>query len=348
MPATIIDVAKKAKVSVATVSRVINRSTIVKEETRQRVLRAIEECGYTYNAIARSLSTRKSVTIGVIVPAITNPVFAQSTRGIQDFANSCGYSIILGNSDYLSEVEDRLLKVLKEKRVEGIILTCSNIRHEYIQRLKHFNLPFVLLYNTLFDKELNFVTIDNYKAAYEIMEYLINLGHRRVGMIAGNFSMSDRSLVRSQAFQACLKDHRIPYQPQYLIETDLTFEGGRRAMQALLEITPPPTGIFCSNDFMAMGAMKTLRENGLRIPEDISIAGFDDIEMASYFSPELTTIRQPAYQMGVKGAELLFKILSGELKGPQQTILDHKLIIRNSCGPVNQFKESKGGGAVQP
>jgi DNA-binding LacI/PurR family transcriptional regulator len=346
MPSTIRDVARKAKVSVATVSRVLNRSATVKDDTRQRVLKAIEECGFTYNAIARSLSTRKSVTIGVIVPAITNPVFAQSTRGVQDFANPFGYSIILGNSNYSSEAEDRLVEVFKEKRVEGIILTCSNIGHEYIQRLKLLNLPFVLLYNTLFDKELNFVTIDNYKAAYEIVEFLIKFGHRRIGMIAGNFSKSDRSLVRSQAFKACSKDHGIPYQPEYLVETDLTFEGGRSAMQALLEITPPLTGVFCSNDFMAMGAMKAIREKGLRIPDDISIVGFDDIEMASYFFPELTTIHQPAYQMGLKGAELLLKILSGELKAPQQIILQHELVARNSCGPVNQLQERKGGGIV--
>lgn len=344
MPSTIRDVAKRAEVSVATVSRVLNQSATVKEDTRQKVLSAIKECGFTYNAIARSLSTKKSVTIGVIVPAITNPVFAQSTRGIQDFSNSCGYSIILGNSDYSSDVEDRLIEVFKEKRVEGIILTCSNIYHEYIQSLKQVNLPYVLLYNTPFDKTLNFVTIDNYKAAYEIVEHLVKLGHRRIGMIAGRFDMSDRSLARSQAFKACLKDYGIPDQPIYLIETDLSFEGGRKAMGSLLDITPPLTGIFCSNDFMAMGAMKSIREKGLRIPDDISIVGFDDIEMASYFSPELTTIHQPAYEMGVKGAELLFKILSGESKGPQQIILDHKLIIRNSCGPVNQSKKSKGGG----
>jgi len=346
MKTTIRDVAKEAKVSIATVSRVLNQSPSVKEETRQRVLRIMEECGYIYNAIAGSLSTKKSVTIGIIVPTITNPIFAQSTKGIQDFANLSGYSIILGNSDYLCETEERLIEVFKEKRVEGIILTCSNIYHKYVQRLKHSNLPFVLLYNTLFDKELNFVTIDNYRAAYEIVKYLINLGHQRIGMIAGNINMSDRSFVRSEAFKACLKDHGIPYQPEYLIETDLTFEGGKKAMEVLLGVIPPLTGIFCSNDFIGMGAIKTIRGKGLRIPEDISIAGFDDIEMASYFDPELTTIHQPAYQMGVKGAELLFKILSGELEGPQQIILDHSLIIRNSCGTANQLKESKGGGVV--
>jgi DNA-binding LacI/PurR family transcriptional regulator len=336
MPITIRDVAKKADVSVATVSRVINHSATVKEATRQKVLSAIKECGFTYNAIARSLSTKKSVTIGVVVPTIINPVFAQSTKGIQDFSNSCGYSIILGNSDYSSDVEDRLIEVFKEKRVEGIILTCSNIHHEYIQRLKQFSLPFVLLYNTPFDKTLNFVTIDNYKAAYEIVEHLVKLGHRRIGMIAGRFDMSDRSLARFQAFKACLKDHGIPDRPIYFIETDLSFEGGRKAMEALLDIIPPLTGIFCSNDFMAMGAMKSIREKGLRIPEDISIVGFDDIEMASYFSPELTTIHQPAYEMGLKGAELLFNISSGDLKDSQHIILEHELVIRNSTGPVNQ------------
>lgn len=343
MPPTIRDVAKKAEVSVATVSRVLNQSAPVKEDTRQRVLNAIKESGFTSNAIARSLSTKKSVTIGVIVPAITNPVFAQSTRGIQNFSNAYGYSILLGNSDYSSDAEDRLIEVFHEKRVEGILLTCSNIHHNYVQRLKEVLLPTVLLYNTFFDNELNFVTINNYQAAYEIVEHLVKLGHRRIGMIAGRFDMSDRSLVRAQAFRACLKDNGIPDHPLYLIETDLSFEGGRRAMEILLDVIPPLTGIFCSNDFMAMGAMKKIREKGLGIPEDISIVGFDDIEMASYFSPELTTIRQPAYEMGLKGAELLFKISSGDLKGPQQILLEHKLVIRNSSGPAYHEKESKGG-----
>lgn len=331
MTQTIKDIAKKAKVSVATVSRVINQRGNVKEETKQRVLKVIEEYNFTYNAIARSLSTKRSHTIGVIVPTITNPVFSQSTRGIQDFANSFGYSVILGNSDYSPELESQLIKIFMEKRVEGIILTSSNIQNEYLQILKNSKIPFVLLYNTIFDKRINYVTINNYQAAYEIAEYLISLGHRRIGMIAGKFTKSDRSFARFQGFQACLNNKGISFRPEALIETELTFEGGKEGMARLLEITPPLTAVFCSNDFIAMGAMKTIREKGLKIPEDISIVGFDDIEMASYFYPELTTIHQPAYQMGFKGADLLLKIVSGESKVAQQIILDYKLIIRNSC-----------------
>jgi len=336
MRATIRDVAKEAQVSVATVSRVLNEVAVVQDETRKRVLKAIKECGYTYNAIAGSLSTRKSVTIGVIVPAITNPIFAQSTRGIQEVSNAHGYSILLGNSDYSYRSEDRLIEVFKEKRVEGIIFTCSNIHHPYIKRLKQSHFPFVLLYNTLFDKEINFVSIDNYRAAYEITDYLVGLGHRRIGIIAGFFKLSDRSLARWKGFRDCLKGRRIAYLPELLVETDLTFEGGRRAMQALLKVNPPLTGVFCSNDFIAMGGMKALREKRFEIPRDISIAGFDDIEMASYFDPGLTTIHQPAYQMGRKAAELLLGILSGALKSPQQVLLKHQLIIRNSCGPASE------------
>lgn len=345
MRATIRDVAQLAGVSVATVSRVLNHPSSVHEETRKRVLEAIHASGYTYNAVARSLSTRKTLTIGVIVPAITNPVFALSTRGIQEVSNAHGYSILLGNSNYSDEAEERLIEVFKEKRVEGILFTCSNLRHPYLQRLKESRFPFVLLYNTPFDPEINFVSIDNHRAAYEITRYLIALGHRRIGVISGFFKVSDRSLARWKGFQACLKDHRVRFPSELHVETELSFEGGRKAMERLLQVKPRLTAVFCSNDFIAMGAMKALREKGMRIPEDVSIAGFDDIEMASYFEPALTTIHQPAYEMGQQAATLLLRVLSGETKSPQHILLDHKLITRDSCGPPGQtWKRGLKGG----
>lgn len=333
MRITIRDIAQQAGVSVATVSRVLNHPSAVHEETRKRVLKAIRSSGYTCNAVARSLSTQKTLTIGVIVPAITNPVFALSTRGIQEVSNVRGYSILLGNSDYSDRTEERLIEVFKEKRVEGILFTCSNLHHPYLQRLKESRFPFVLLYNTPFDPEINFVSIDNYRAAYEMTRYLIDLGHRRIGVISGLFRLSDRSLARWKGFKACLKDFRVPLRPELHVETELTFEGGRKAMETLLRVKPRLTAVFCSNDFIAMGAMKALREKGLRIPDDVSIAGFDDIEMASYFEPGLTTIHQPAYEMGKKAVELLLDILSGEAKSPQQILLEHRLVTRSSCGP---------------
>lgn len=336
MRATIREVAQQAGVSVATVSRVLNHPSTVHEETRRRVLKAIRATGYTYNAVARSLSTQKTLTIGVIVPAITNPVFALSTRGIQDVSNARGYSILLGNSNYSDQAEERLIEVFKEKRVEGILFTCSNPRHPYLRRLKESRFPFVLLYNTPFDPEINFVSVDNYRAAYAMTRYLIELGHRRIGVISGFFKLSDRSLARWKGFEACLKDNRVPLRPGLHVETELSFEGGRKGMEALLRVKPRLTAVFCSNDFIAMGAMKALREKGLSIPDDVSIAGFDDIEMASYFEPGLTTIHQPAYEMGKKAVELLLDILSGKAKSPQQIILDYQLITRSSCGPPTQ------------
>lgn len=336
MRATIRDVAQQAGVSVATVSRVLNHPSAVHEETRKRVLKAIRASGYTCNAVARSLSTRKTLTIGVIVPAITNPIFALSTRGLQEVSTAHGYSILLGNSDYSDRTEERLIEVFKEKRVEGIIFTCSNLRHPYLKRLKESRFPFVLLYNTPFDPAINFVSIDNYRAAYEITQYLIGLGHRRIGVISGFFKLSDRSLSRWKGFQACLKDNRVPLRCELHVETELSFDGGRKAMHVLLGVKPRLTAVFCSNDFIAMGAMKALREKGLGIPDDVSIAGFDDIEMASYFEPGLTTIHQPAYEMGRKAVGLLLGILSGKTTGPQQILLPHRLITRSSCGPPRQ------------
>lgn len=224
---TIRDVAKRAKVSVATVSRVLNTPSHVRVTTQNKVLTAMKECNYVYNALAGSLSTKKTTTLGVIVPTITNPIFAMVTKGIQDFAGEKGYSIILGNTDYNEENELHLIHLFQEKRADGVILNGPWRNAPIVSHMKNINLPFVVTWQTIDDKEVNFVAFDNFKGAYRIVEYLVSLGHRRIGMIAGKFSVSERAVMRWQAYRKCLADHHIPYDPDLVLEKFSVCGGGK-------------------------------------------------------------------------------------------------------------------------
>ena len=341
MGSTIKDVARLAGVSIATVSRVINSPETVKKETRETVLTAMKESGYTYNTLARSLSTRKSLSIGLIVPSITNPIFAESTLGIQDCANNFGYTVLLGDTDYDFKKEAMLINALNERRVEGLIITTSSVSNPYLKKFKDEDFPVVLIYNTTFSEDFHFVTIDNFKSAYEIVKYLIELGHKRIGMIAGYFDISDRSYARWQGYAQCLKDHGIPQDDSLVVQESFTAPAGREAMKYFLKMSKPPTAVFCSNDFLAIGAMSAVYEKGLKIPDDISICGFDNMELSSHIYPPLTTVDQPAYEMGYRAMEILMKVMAGEVTAPQHIFLDYKLIIRNSCSTLNLFTKGR-------
>lgn len=326
---TILDVARLAGVSTATVSRVINSPESVRQGTREKVLLAMQKCNYKYNALARGFVTKRSNTIGLIIPTINNPVFADSTLGVQEYADQKDVRVILGNSYYKYSQEENLVKVLRENQVDGLILTTTNLKGEVLKSLAAEKFPLVLLFSTIKSGPISAVGIDNYRGGYLATEHLIALGHRRIGMVAGNFSMTDRSYHRWHGYQRCLKDHQIPYDRDLLIQTEYSLTGGRDSIKKLLQQSSPPTAVFCSNDYIALGAIKGAREYGLQLPDELSIVGFDDMQTASYMVPALTTIRQPAYEMGRRAAELLLNLTEHEGK-PVQDMMASTLIIRDS------------------
>ncbi|MCD4720131.1 MAG: LacI family transcriptional regulator [Desulfobacula sp.] len=326
---TILDVAKLAGVSTATVSRVINSPETVRVETREKVVRAMKMCNYKYNALARGFVTKQSNTIGLIIPTINNPVFAESTRGVQDFADLKKTQVILGNTYYQYKQEESLVETLREKQVDGLIITTTNLKGIILKTLLDEGFPFVLLYSTVKTGPLSAVGIDNYQGGYRATEHLVKFGHERIGMVAGNFSISDRSLHRWYGYRQCLKNNGIPYDKDLLAQTDYSLTGGRDSVKQLLSLQNPPTAVFCSNDYLAFGAMKGARELGLNLPEDLSIVGFDDVQIASYVVPGLTTIHQPAYEMGKMGTKLLFQRIKGQAK-PVQLMMESSLIVRES------------------
>lgn len=327
---TIRDVARIAGVSTATVSRVINSPEVVNPETRDRVSKAMKACRYKYNALARGFVTKQSHTLGLIVPSITNPIFAESTRGVQDFANQKGYQVIIGNSDYRYEKEVRLCEVLRERQVEGLIITTTSLKGKILKTLMDDGFPFVLIYSTIRKGPFSAVGVDNFLGGYRATEHLIRLGHQRVAMLAGGFSFSDKSLNRWHGYKKCLRDNNIPYDPTLVVQTLYTLESGRQGIKSLLSTDNPPTAVFCSNDFMAIGAIQGAKELGVFTPENLSIVGFDDMAISSYLSPGLTTIRQPAYEMGRDGVKILLNSIQNQLKKPVHHILETSLIIRES------------------
>jgi len=330
---TILDVARLAGVSTATVSRVINVPESVREKTREKVLQAMTKCNYKYNALARGFVTKKSNTIGLIIPTINNPVFSDSTLGVQEYADQKNIKVVLGNSYYQYSQEENLVKVLRESQVDGLIITTTNLKGDILKSLVDEDFPFVLLFSTIKSGPMSAVGIDNYRGGYEATEHLISLGHKRIGMVAGKFTMTDRSFHRWHGYKKCLRDHNIPYDKELLVQTDYSLSGGRDSIKKILGLNNPPTAAFCSNDYIALGATKGAREMGLTLPEDLSIVGFDDVQTASYMVPALTTIHQPAYEMGQRAAQILLQMIEKKSK-PVQDMMDLKLIVRESTAVV--------------
>ncbi len=326
---TVHDVARLAGVSTATVSRVINSPDSVRKLTREKVLQAMKKCNYKYNALARGFVTKKSNTIGLIIPTISNSVFAESTLGVQEYADQKNIKVILGNSYYKYSQEENLIKVLRESQIDGLIITTTNLKGNILKSLVDENFPFVLLFSTVKSGPFSAVGIDNYRGGYLATEHLVSLGHKRIGMVAGNFSVTDRSFHRWHGYQRCLRDNDIAYDKRLLVQTEYSLSDGRDSIKKLLDQPSPPTAVFCSNDYIALGAIKGAKEAGLTLPKDLSIVGFDDMQTASYMVPALTTIRQPAYEMGQRAAELLLQRIEKQSK-PVQDMMDITLIVRES------------------
>ena len=218
----------------------------------------------------------------------------------------------------------------REKRADGVILNGPWRDTPIVPLMKKTRLPFVLTWQTLQDKDVNFVAFDNFRSAYRTVEYLINLSHRRIGMIAGKFSVSERALMRWEGYRKCLADHQLPFDPHLVLEKGCTFADGKDAMAQMLQIPSPPTAIFCGNDILAIGAIVCAKEKGMRVPRDLSVVGFDDAEISAYYDSPLTTMAVPAYEMGQMAAKILIENIRGESKPPRQHILETTLIVRGS------------------
>lgn len=307
-PPTIREVARRAGVSVATVSRVMNGRGPVSERTRLTVDEAIRETGFRPNVIGRGLKTARSGTLGVLVPSLQNPIFADAVQGIERAAEAGGYRILLTSSNYLPEKEAAAIDVLLCNRVEGLVLTVADeSTSRALEFLVRAHVPFVLVFNPAGTASHSIVTIDNYAAARDIVSRLMRMGHRRIAMIAGDSQASDRSNLRRAGYEQALVDGGL--RPGPVIEVGFDSRDLARHCRFLLSCDPAPTALFCSTDMLAIAAIRGFAALGLGVPDDISVAGFDGIEVGQCMSPSLATVVQPAEDMGMRAVEHLLERL---------------------------------------
>lgn len=277
---TMRDVAEQANVSVTTVSHVINGTRFVSEELRKRVLEAMKRLDYRPNILARGLRVGKTNTIGLIVPDNSNPFFAEVSRVVEDVGFDSGYSVILCNSDGNLDKELTYIDVLVAKQVDGIIFIASSSQSEHLRLLIDEKIPLVVADREMPDLDVDLVLVDNSRGGYEATKYLLELGHRRIGCISGPSEITP-SAERIKGYRQAVSEFDVPFDENLIVRGDFQFEGGKRAMSQLLALPKLPSAVFICNDVMAIGAMGSIRSAGLKMPEDISIVGFDDISQAS-------------------------------------------------------------------
>lgn len=331
MAVTIKDIARAANVSTNTVSRALNDKPDVKEETRQKILRIAGEMNYYPNVLAKSLISRTTKTIGVIVTDNANPFYALVIKGIEDEARKNGYSIILCNTNEVAEEELRAIRVLQEKQVDGILLTPVQKDDRYIDVLRRAGIPTVLVNRHPASQDMSFVINDNNQGAYLAVQRLITIGKKRLAYISGPETISSARERLVGAQRAMLDAGMDP--DSLMIETsNLGMDDGAAAMKNLLSGSVRPDGLFAYSDLLAIGALQAIRETRLNVPRDIAVVGYDDIEFARFLEIPLTTVRQPRYSIGREAVSLLIKRLEDKDDDEQQRlVLRPQLIVRETA-----------------
>jgi len=330
MIASIKDIARAANVSYSTVSRALNDSPRVKPETRERIQHIATEMGYLPSAVARSLVTRRTHIIGVVVTTITDLFFAEVIHAIEETALKQKYNVILTNSGREPERELEAIRALRERRVDGIILVSAGTSKKDLSAVKGVGTPTVIINNARREHIGYSVEVDNLSGGREATQHLLSLGHRRIAHITGPIREWDGA-ERQSGYEQVLRTYGLPLDPSLIVKGGDRPEGGMQAMQQLLALPCRPTAVFCYNDVVALGAMRAARAANLRIPQDLSVVGFDDIDLAPFFEPALTTVAQPKRQMGEKAVQMILDLLAGDRV--EDCVLPGRLIVRGSTMP---------------
>jgi LacI family transcriptional regulator len=332
MPVTIREVAERAGVSTMTVSRVLNESSRVQPETRQKVELAIAELGYVPNSLARGLSSQKTGVLALIVPDVANPFFTKAVRGAENVAWRNGYRAILCNTENDITREKAYLADMLAQRVEGLIIApTSDLSRRQLNLVVQHQVPFVMMDRAVEGLDNDLVEGDNAGGSRRLVEHLISLGHRRIAMVNGPMDIST-SRDRLKGYRQALEAANIAYDPALVIQTTVDQLGGYRAGKQLLEFRERPTAVFTVNNLTAVGVVQVVREVGLNIPEDLALVCFDDIEIASIICPFVTVMAQPAESFGTIALQLLLDRISGRAVERRHVTLSPELIIRESCG----------------
>lgn len=326
---TIKDIARAAEVAPSTVSRALHADPRISEETTALVHRLAQELGYTPSLAARNLVTQQTNTIGVVISYISDLFVGDLVTGVEQAARNHGYSVLVISSYRDAKREEEAVQSLHERRTAGIIVTGSQIDEGYLERPYRLSQPIVLINCPRYPYS---ISTNNLAGARDAVSHLVQMRHRRIAYIA-NPSSQQTSLDRLAGYEAILSEHGLPLDKELVVEADGTLAGGRRAGRRLLAQSRPPTAIFCFNDLTAIGALCAISEAGLRVPADCSVIGFDDLEVAAYCCPPLTTVRQHREQLGQHAMNMLHQLIQGR-DDVQPEILPTDLVVRETTGPV--------------
>jgi DNA-binding LacI/PurR family transcriptional regulator len=327
MKPTIYDVAREAGVSIATVSKVLNNTGRIGEDTRKKVMKVMNELNYQPSVVASALTGKSTYTIGLLIPDLANPFFAEIARHIEDFSQLNGYSVMMCSTDYDPEKEAKYISLLRQKSVDGIILASRFKNKEVLKDLINHHFPLALIDLNLPEFPLDSVEIDHFQGGYLVTHHLLSLGHRTIGVIAEE---SRSSQERIRGYRQALEEAGLAFEESYVLTTDFTVEGSKNGALKLFALKNRPTAILACNDLLAIGVTQALRELGLSIPAEVSVTGFDNTILASATNPPLTTVDQPKLEMGRQVVELLIKNIEGKAGSKQRIILLPEIVVRQS------------------
>jgi LacI family transcriptional regulator, galactose operon repressor len=328
---TIVDVARHAGVSITTVSHALSGKRRVAEATRERIEQSVKELGYRPNPFAAGLRTERSHMVALIVPDITNPYYPTLARGLQDTLRPAGYQIFVGSTDGQRDQERSYLIDSLQRRVDGIAIAAFATTARTLGPILRATMPIVSIGTTIQHGKVDCVRTDDVAGSRDATDYLIEQGYDPIGMIGGPPGSSPAD-HRLEGHRSALRKARIRFDPRLMVVGDFTRAGGAKAMKELLFRSPRPRAVFCANDLMAIGAMDVVREAGLRVPQDLALMGYDDIEAASLVTPALTTVVNPSDEMGRACGELLMERMSGaDPDGRREVVVAHRLIPRASA-----------------
>ncbi|MBF4245438.1 LacI family DNA-binding transcriptional regulator [Vibrio anguillarum] len=334
--ATMKDIARLAGVSTSTVSHVINKSRYVSDEIAERVNKAAQDLNYAPSALARSLKMNRTRTIGMLVTTSTNPFFGEVVKGVERSCYHKGYNLILCNTEGDSQRMQASINTLLQKRVDGLLLMCSTLEGERIDVFERYpDIPVVVMDwgPMLFPSDK--IQDNSLRGGYIAANYLIECGHKEIGCITGPL-IRHQAQMRYEGYKRAVLEAGLDIQPNWIVESDFECEGGYEAFNKMLAKGPLPSAIFVSNDMMAMGVINAANEKGIRIPEDLSLMGYDDIHIARFMSPALTTIHQPKYRLGKAAVDTLLARLENEALEPQIVQLEPTLVVRKSIKMMNK------------
>jgi len=328
---TLRDVAKTAGVSVSTVSRVVRGEDVVNPETKRKVMKAIKKLDYYVDITARAMVKKQTNTIGLSISDISNPFYPPLLRGVENTINKFGYSLILCNTDESAEKEKRYLKVMLEKRIDGLIVSlASPANTHFLEEFEKRGIPIVCIDRKAENMKVDTVCVDNIQGAFMAVEHLLKIGHRRIAMVSGIRGITTTE-GRVEGYLKALKDYGVD--KSLIVEGKSTIEGAMEAVEKLLNLDFSPTALFSCNNLITLGIYIDLKKHGKRIPKDMAVVGFDDLDWAEALYPSPTVVSQPTYTIGATAAQILIqRILKEGPKNRQNIMLKTELIVRESCG----------------